>query len=135
MWNEYQEDPPSRRTLTKRRTPTPANITFPGENTCRVNVRLQVLDKFIPNVYQANTLSKGLRQHIEDVHSGIEPLGPSIIANSRLITSLYLLIKDGENCAKRVAFLELGGEWMGKKIIFCALFVFFQSIVEDKLEI
>jgi hypothetical protein len=46
-----------------------------------------------------------------------------------------LLVKDGENCAGRVAVLQLGGEWMGKKISLCAPFVRFQSIVEDELEI
>jgi len=46
-----------------------------------------------------------------------------------------LLVKDSENCAGRVAVLELGGEWMGKKIFLCALFVCFQSIVEDELKI
>jgi len=49
-----------------------------------------------------------------NVHSGIEPLCPSIITTSRTIKSLYLLVKDGENCAGRVAFLEVGGERMGK---------------------
>jgi hypothetical protein len=44
-------------------------------------------------------------------------------------------VKDSENCAGRVAFLELGSEWMGKKIILCALFVCFQGIIEDELEI
>jgi hypothetical protein len=44
-------------------------------------------------------------------------------------------MKNGENCAGRVAFLELGGERMGKKILLCALFVCFQSIVENELEI
>jgi hypothetical protein len=46
-----------------------------------------------------------------------------------------LLVKDGENCGGRVAVLELGGEWMGKKILLSALFVCFQGIVEDELEI
>jgi hypothetical protein len=35
----------SRRIRTERKTPTPVNITFPGENTCRVNVRRQISDK------------------------------------------------------------------------------------------
>jgi hypothetical protein len=51
---------------------------------------------------------------MEDVHRGIEPLGPSIIATRRLIKSLYLLVKDSEDFAGRVAILELGGERMGK---------------------
>ncbi len=46
-----------------------------------------------------------------------------------------MLVKDSENCAGRVAVLELGGEWMGKKIVLCALFVCFQGIIDDELEI
>jgi hypothetical protein len=34
-----------------------------------------------------------------------------------LIKSLYLLVKDSENFAGRVAVLELGGEGMGKYYI------------------
>jgi hypothetical protein len=44
-------------------------------------------------------------------------------------------MKDGENCTGGVAFLELGGEWMSEKILLSAVFICFQSIVEDKLEI
>ena len=34
-----------------------------------------------------------------------------------------------------MAGLELGDEWMGKKIAFCLLFVGFQGIVENKLKV
>jgi hypothetical protein len=44
-------------------------------------------------------------------------------------------VKDGENFAGRVAVLELGGEGMGKEILLRTLFVDFQGIVEDELEI
>ena len=67
-----------------------------------------------PVAYQANTLSKCLREGIEDIDGRIKPPGPSIIDASGLILPLYLLVKDGENIAWRVAVLELGGEWMGK---------------------
>jgi hypothetical protein len=46
-----------------------------------------------------------------------------------------LLLKDVENAARRVAVLELGSEWVGEKIILCAVFVRFQGIIEDKLEV
>jgi hypothetical protein len=72
---------------------------------------------------------------MEDVHSGIEPLGPAIIATQRLIKSLYLLVKDSEDFGGRVAVLELGGEGMGKKILLRTPFVRFQGIVKDQLEI
>jgi hypothetical protein len=44
-------------------------------------------------------------------------------------------VKDGENGGRRAAGLELGGEGMDKKILFGALFIGFQCIIEDHLEI
>ena len=44
-------------------------------------------------------------------------------------------MKDGENLGRRAAFLELGSEGMHKKICFGALFIGFQRIIEDMLEI
>ena len=40
-------------------------------------------------------------------------------------------VKDGKNCARRIAVLELDGEWMGKKMNLGALFVRFQGIIDD----
>ena len=48
---------------------------------------------------------------------------------------MYLLMSDGENGVERVAVLELGDKWMGKKIALCAFFVGLQGIVENQLEI
>jgi hypothetical protein len=45
--------------------------------------------------------------------------------------SLDLLIHDSEDGCERVAVLELGDKWMGKKIILCAFFVGLQGIVEN----
>ena len=44
-------------------------------------------------------------------------------------------MKDIENISGRVAVLELGGEGVGKEIVLRTLFVGFQGIVEDELEI
>ena len=43
-------------------------------------------------------------------------------------------MKDGENGGGRTAGLELGGEGMGEKILFGALFVGIQCIIDDQLE-
>lgn len=109
---------------TKRRTPTPANITFAGENTWEQKMR-PILDNSWLEVYQANTLSKSLGEGIKNIHSGIKPLCPSGIVTLRLIQRLYLQLEDGENCAGRVASLELCSEWVGKKVLLCAFLVFF----------
>jgi hypothetical protein len=36
---------------------------------------------------------------------------------------LKLLLEDGENVTGRFASLELCGEWMGKKIVFCTFLI------------
>ena len=48
---------------------------------------------------------------------------------------LYLLLKYVENGAGRLAGLELGCEWMGKKVVLCLFFVGFQGVVKNKLEV
>jgi hypothetical protein len=41
-----------------------------------------------------------------------------------------LLMNDSENGAERVAVLELGGKWMGKKVALCAFFIGLQGLIE-----
>jgi hypothetical protein len=65
---------------------------------------------------------------MKDVHSGVQPLH---IAALRLIELLNLLLKHGENAARRIAGLEPVGEWVLKEIHLCALLVCFQAIVEN----
>jgi hypothetical protein len=48
---------------------------------------------------------------------------------------MCLLLKYGENGARRLAGLELSCEWVGKKIILRMLLVGFQSIIENELEV
>jgi hypothetical protein len=43
---------------------------------------------------------------------------------------LDLLLEHDENSTRRVTCLELGGEWMGYKIILGAFLVCFQGIIE-----
>ena len=45
-----------------------------------------------------------------------------------------MLLKQNENAAGRVAGLELGGEWVVKKVLLCASFICFQGIIENWLE-
>jgi hypothetical protein len=44
-------------------------------------------------------------------------------------------LEHGENTARRIAGLEPVGEWVLKEILLCALFVGFQGIVENWLEV
>jgi hypothetical protein len=65
---------------------------------------------------------------MKDVHRWVQPLRTAAL---RLIELLDLLLKHGENAARRIAGLEPVSEWVLKKILLCALFVCFQCIIEN----
>jgi len=69
---------------------------------------------------------------MKDVHSWVEPFR---VVALRLVELLDLLLKHGENAARRIASLEPGSEWVLKEIILRALFVYFQGIIENRFEI
>ena len=46
-----------------------------------------------------------------------------------------MLLKYGEDGARRLAGLELRREWMRKQIVLCVLFVGFQGVVENKFKV
>jgi len=54
---------------------------------------------------------------------------------ARSVEFLYLLLKHVENRAGRLASLELGCEWMGEKVVLCLLFVGFQGVTKNKVEV
>jgi hypothetical protein len=65
---------------------------------------------------------------MKNVHSWVQPLR---IAALRLIELLDLLLKHGENVARRIARLKPVSKWVLKEILLCALLVRFQGIVEN----
>ena len=69
---------------------------------------------------------------MKDVHSWVQPL---VIAALRLIELLDLLLKHGEDAARRIAGLEPVGEWVLKKVVFCSPLVYFQCIIKNCLEV
>jgi hypothetical protein len=84
-----------------------------------------------PKAYQANTFSEGFREGIEHVDRGVEPFRQAVIATLRSIELLDLLLKHSKNAAGRIAGLELGSEWVGKKVLSCASFICLQGIIEN----
>jgi hypothetical protein len=52
----------------------------------------------------------------------------------RLIERLDLLMEPEKNFTRRVAGLELSGEWMCKKILLCVPFICVQGIAHYQLE-
>jgi hypothetical protein len=46
-----------------------------------------------------------------------------------------LLLKDGENITGRITGLELGGEWMCKKVVLSTFLVLVQGTIDDQLEV
>ena len=65
---------------------------------------------------------------MKDVHSWVQPLH---IAALRLIEFLDLLLKHGENATSRMAGFEPVSERVREKIVLCAFFIRFQSIIEN----
>ena len=58
------------------------------------------------------------------------------LSHSRWIEVFYLLLKyDDENGARRLADLELNGEWASKKVVLSMVFVRFKGIVESHLDV
>jgi hypothetical protein len=122
---------------TKRRTLMPANITFAGENTCQNRQCLngRDLQGSSRGTYQTNTFSEGFREHIEHINGRVQPFGQPFIATLRSIELLDLLLKNSKNAAGRVAGLELGGKWVGDKVLLGASLICFQGVIENQLEI
>ena len=85
-----------------------------------------------PKTYQTNTFSKGRGEGIEHIDRRVQPFRQPVIAIFKLF---YLLLKHSKNASGRIAGLELGGEWVGKKVLFGASFVCFQGIIENGLEV
>jgi hypothetical protein len=65
---------------------------------------------------------------MKDVHSWTQPLR---IAALRLIELLDLLLKHGENAARRIAGFEPASERVRGKILLCAFFVRFQGTIKN----
>ena len=85
--------------------------------------------------HQANAFSKCCRDGIKGIHRWVQPSCLSLVGSSRLIELLNLLLEHGENGGRRVACLELGGEWMCYEITLGAPFVYFQCIMEHELKV
>ena len=85
--------------------------------------------------YQTDAFSEGFRERIEHINGRVQPFCQPSIAILRSIELLDLLLKHNENTAGRVAGLELGGEWVGKKVLLGASLICFQGIIEYWLEV
>jgi hypothetical protein len=66
------------RTLTKRRTPMPANITFAGENICSIGIRAR-LPTILVDIYQTDAFTERSRECVQNVNCWVQPLFQSLI--------------------------------------------------------
>ena len=101
---------------TERKRPTPVKMTLAGENTWDIYKRVN-LRGGCPEAYQANTRSKNVREGGQNVDRGIKPFRPSFVGTPGLIEALYLLLKKSKNGSRRIACLQLRGEWMSAQIV------------------
>ena len=81
--------------------------------------------------YQADGSSDGIRKGRENIDRRVEPFGQALIAGFRSIKLLDLSSKNSSNAARRIAFLELCGEWVPQKVLLCPLSIRFQGIVKN----
>jgi hypothetical protein len=80
--------------------------------------------------YQANS-SNCLGKGKKHVYRRIEPFCPSFIGTPGLIRPLELLLKKSNNGGRRIAGLQLRGEWMSTQIVLRPSFVRIQGIIEQ----
>ena len=83
---------------------------------------------------QTNATGNSGRKRVEDVHGWAQPLGQSLIATVRFVEFSNLILKDGEDGAGGVAFLQLLGKWMGEKVVLGLLLVGIYGSLEYSLE-
>ena len=81
----------------------------------------------------ANSLTKGSREGVDDIHSGGKPLFQSLIAALRLIHFVGLPFQYGEDRFRRTATSYLLCKRVCNKILFGLLLVLAQSLVKDGL--
>ena len=65
--------------------------------------------------YRANTLTKGSRECVKDVHGWCKPFGKSFIAALRLIQLVGFPLKHGENGIRRATAFDLLRERVGSE--------------------
>ena len=74
-------------------------------------------------MYQANPLAKCRRKRIEYVNGWVKPSPQPLITAPRSLELLDMILKNGQNCCRRVACLELAGERVSDKVLFDLYFV------------
>ena len=99
-----------RKIHTERRTPTPANTTLAGENTCQINMRVQISD-------QVRLMRHTIQQRLqaawkEQRERSLLDLAIVSIDHCYFVIDLVpgFVLKNGENGVGSVARLELDGE-------------------------
>ena len=85
----------------------------------------------ILETYQTNTLAKRLRKRVEDIHHRIYPPHQPLIAIPKLLESLGLALKYGQDGIDRVTPLHLDRERMVKKFFASLLLVIVQGAIKD----
>ena len=110
----------------------PVNITVAGGNTCKYISEAHIRSRV--ETYQTDATGNSGRKCVKDVHGWAQPLGQSLIATVRFVKFSNLILKDGEYGFGRVAILQLGGKWMGEKVLLRLLLVGFESSFKYSLE-
>ena len=81
------------------------------------------------DMYQADPFAKYLRKCIQYVDRRVKPSPQSLVIALILLELADLVLKYGQNSCRRVARLELAGERMNGKILFCLYFICVKSFL------
>ena len=77
-------------------------ITFAGENTCKIKIRTQIVEKWLLEIYETNTITKSGGKCIKDVHGRVQPLCEFLICTPLVVKFVDLVLKHGQNVGGRV---------------------------------
>jgi hypothetical protein len=86
--------------------------------------------------YQAKALTKGSRKRSDNGKCCVESLFSCLIASLTLneILNIVLLVKDGQNVARKLAIFHIGSERMYNKIFLRLFAIPLQGITEYGIE-
>jgi hypothetical protein len=77
----------------------------------------------LAGTHRTDTLPKGSRECVENIHSWTEPFSESLVGS--LIQFVGFSLKYGKDGVRRLATVYLSSEWMGGKVFASLLFIFF----------
>ena len=112
------------------KTTTPGKITLAGANNYKINIRGKAYIDSSIGTYETDAVGDDGRKRAQDAHRWGQPLCHSLIATTRVVKLLNLVLRHGSSVAR----LQLGGKRMFEKVFLGLYLVGFQGSIENGLE-